>query len=129
MCELKRNQVVVFPNGERHGYLEACWSNLYQAYVTFVDDDDDPRGYTELLSTTIEEKPIRKSNRKFVPNAKNCPVQIKPCGETEKAYIVCTGTNGCVTRSNIRYYYEYVAKSVCYLDENGNVYCPVWAKP
>ena len=129
MCRLERNQVVVFPNGERHGYLEARWCNIAQAYVTFVDDDNDERGYTELYSTTIEEKPIRKTGKKFVPSAKNCPVLINPCGETEKAYIVCTGTNGCITRSNIRYYYEYVAKSICYVDGSGNVYCPVWAKP
>ena len=127
--ELKSNQVVVFENGKREGYLEARWSEKHQAFYTFVEDEDAPSGRRKVFSTTIEEKPVRKSSRKFVPSAENCPVLIKPCGETEKAYIVCTGTNGCIVPANIKYFYGCVAKSVCYVDENNNVFCPVWAKP
>ncbi len=127
--QLERNQVVVFENGERHDYLEARWSEMHQAFYTFVEDEDSPRGKRRIYSTTIEEKPSRKNAKKFSPTAKNCPVQITPCGETEKAYIVCTGTNGCIVPGNIKYFYGYVAKSVCYVDENANVFCPVWAKP
>lgn len=45
--------------------------------------------------------------------------------ETEKAYAVCTGTNGKITRTH--YFYEFVAKSICYTDAEGNVYAPEWA--
>lgn len=126
---LNKNQVVVFPNGERQGWLEARWSERHQAFYTFIesDDEDARNGLKKIFSTVIEEKPVRKSSKKFVPTAKNCPVLLDVCGETEKAYRVCTGTNGCVTRGNLRYYYKFVAKSICYVDENGKVFSPTWA--
>lgn len=126
---LNKNQVVVFPNGIRKGYLEARWDDKYKAFYTFIDDEDAPRGNRRVYSTTIEEKPVRKSSKKFVPSATACTVLLDVVGETEKAYMVCTGTNGCITRGNLKVFHEFVAKSICYVDENGNIFCPVWAKP
>lgn len=116
---LEKNQVVVFENGNREGYLEARWSERNQAFYTFTDDGE------RIFSTTIETKPERKKT-KFAPSAKNCTVQINPCGETEKSYQVYDGSNGHVGRS-ARNYYKYIAKSICYIDDNGNIYAPNWA--
>lgn len=116
---LAKNQVVVFENGHKEGYLEARWSEKYQAFYTFTEDGE------RIYSTTIETKPERKK-AKFIPNAKNCPVRIIPCGETEKAYQVYDGSNGHVGRTQ-KSYYKYIAKSICYIDENGNIYAPIWA--
>ncbi len=118
--QLTRNQLVVFENGTSEGYLEARWSDRYQAFYTFTDDGE------KIFSTQVIEKPARKS-RKFIPTAKNCTVQIVPCGETEKAYCVEDGTNGCITRGNRKTYYKYIAKSICYTNEAGEIFAPVWA--
>lgn len=117
--ELRKNQVVVFANGKKEGYLEARWSERSRAFYTFTDDGE------KIFSTTIETKPER-NKAKFVPTATNCTVQIFPCGETEKAYQVYDGSNGHVGRS-MKHYYKYIAKSICYADENGNIYAPIWA--
>lgn len=61
---------------------------------------------------------------KFQPNATNCTVQIKIDHETEKAYAVCAGSTGGYL--NNREYYEYVAKSICYV-VGDKVYAPSWA--
>ena len=118
--QLERNQLVVFEDGHTEGYLEARWSERSQAFYSFTDDGE------KVFSTTIIEKPQRKS-RKFTPTAKNCTVQITPCGETEKAYMIEDGSNGCVTRQKMRTYYKYIAKSICYVDSDGNVFAPIWA--
>lgn len=117
--QLNKNQVVVFKDGHKEGYLEARWSERNQAFYTFTDDGE------RIFSTTIETKPERKKT-KFAPSAKNCTVQIHPCGETEKSYQVYDGNNGRVGRG-LKLYYKYIAKSICYVDENGNVFAPIWA--
>lgn len=117
--QLAKNELVVFENGRKEGYLEARWSERQKAFYTFTDDGE------KIYSTTIEVKPERK-NRKFVPSVKNCTVQIQPIGETEKAYIIYDGSNGKVGRG-CKSYHKFVAKSICYVDENGNVFSPVWA--
>lgn len=116
--ELNKNQVVVFEDGRKEGYLEARWSERNQAFYSFNENGE------KIFSITIEEKPTKKS--KFIPNTKNCPVQIHPCGETEKSYQVYDGSNGRVGRG-LKHYYKYIAKSICYVDENGNVFAPIWA--
>ena len=117
---LNKNQLVIFEDGHSEGFLEARWSERNQAFYSFTEDGD------KIFSTTVIEKPI-KSRKPFTPNAKNCTVLIKPCGETEKAYIIPDGTNGCISRGNVKYYNKFIAKSICYIDENGNVYAPIWA--
>lgn len=118
--QLNRNQFVVFDDGHKEGYLEARWSERSQAFYTFTDDGE------KIFSTTVIERPKRKK-RKFVPSAKNCTVLINPYAETEKAYIVEDGSNGCITRGNIRTYDKYIAKSICFVDEDGKIYAPIWA--
>lgn len=63
--------------------------------------------------------------RRFTPTKENCTVPIEIDHETEKAYAVCTGTNGKIT--NTHYFYKFIAKSICYVDEDGNVFAPIWA--
>ena len=65
------------------------------------------------------------AQKKFEPSKENCTVCIKVHHETEKAYAVYAGTAGGYLRS--REYYEYVGKSICYVDESGNVFAPAWA--
>lgn len=121
---LKANQLVVFENGHKAGYLEAFWSNRHQAFVYVSDELDEEGNFIRYYSTTVIEKPCR-NRRKFVPNEKNCTVEIFPLGETEKAYQIEDGTNG-HTR-HVKEYYKYIAKSICYTDENGRIYAPIWA--
>jgi hypothetical protein len=51
---------------------------------------------------------------------------IRPIGQTEKAYQLVDGSNGLIGRG-CKVYYKYIAKSVCFIDENGDIYAPVWA--
>ncbi len=116
---LNKNQIVVFENGHKEGYLEARWSERAQAFYTFTDDGE------KLFSTVIETKPEHKK-AKFVPTAQNCTVLVIPCGETEKAYQIYDGSNGHVGRT-CKHHYKYIAKSICYTDEAGNIFAPTWA--
>ena len=118
--QLSKNQFVVFEDGHKEGYLEARWSDRNNAFYSFTDDGK------KIFSTTIIEKASKKKS-KFVPSAKSCTVKITPCGETEKSYRLYDGTNGCVSRGNTKIYYKYIAKSICYTDEEGNIYAPAWA--
>lgn len=125
--ELKRNQMVVFENGYKAGWLEATWSEKKNAFCIRTDEIDPETGrYIILYSTEIIEKQNRKPLAKFVPSRKNCPVMIRPIGQTEKAYQLEDGSNGLIGRG-CKVYYKYVAKSVCFIDENGDIYAPVWA--
>lgn len=116
--QLSKNQLVVFEDGHKEGYLEARWSDLNNAFYSFTDDGK------KIFSTTIVEKASKKKS-KFVPSAKSCTVKITPCGETEKSYQVYDGADGRITRN--KSYYKYIAKSICYTDEEGNIYAPTWA--
>ena len=77
--ELKKNQVVVFEDGHKEGYLEARWSEKAQAFYSYNEDGE------RIYSTTIEEKKSR-TKKQFAPSEKTCTVLIHPIGETEKAY-------------------------------------------
>lgn len=124
--ELERNQLVVFENGYKAGYLEARWSNRNQAFYYVSDEVDEDGKRIRYYSTNVIEKPVRKS-KKFVPSEKSCTVQIYPLAESEKAYQIEDGTNGLVGRSQCKEYYKWVAKSVCFVDESGNIFAPLWA--
>ena len=124
---LNRNQYVLFSNGDKQGYLEARWSSRHNAFYTIAEDEDG--SHYRLYSTDVYEKPTRKKAA-FVPTADNCPVRLDNItGETDKAYVVYIGDNGCIVPANRKVFYGYVAKSVCYVDDKGVVFCPVWAKP
>ena len=127
--ELKSNQYVVFSNGDKHGYLEARWSDKYGAFINYLRDENnwpirDPETGKSvfLLSNDVREKAPRK-RKKFVPSAANCPKELDVCDETEKAYAYYTGLYGL----NGKPHKEWIAKSVCYVDENGKVFAPLWA--
>ena len=62
---------------------------------------------------------------KFRPSAESCTVKIKVHHETEKAYAVYAGHSGGYLYG--RDLYEFVAKSICYIDDDGDVYAPSWA--
>lgn len=67
----------------------------------------------------------QRGGKMFKPSKKNCKVRIYPDGETEKAYIVNSGTNGLVGKG-CRTYNEYIAKSICFVEDE-KVYAPIWA--
>lgn len=70
------------------------------------------------------EKPARKT-RKFIPSPENCTVKIRSLGETEKAYQIAAGSNGLVGKG-CRMFYEYIAKSICWRGDDGEIYAPSW---
>jgi len=122
--ELTRNQLVVFSNGHKANNLEAVWDRKHEAFCIVTDDLDEEGNRIRLYSTTVIEKPVRKS-RKFVPSKESCTVQIFPIGETDKAYQVPDGSNGKIGHCKV--YYKWIAKSICWADENGNIFAPKWA--
>lgn len=125
--ELSRNQLVVFEDGHTEGYLEAKWSEKYQAFYsikTVVDEE----GYTEkvkIFSNTIIDKPARKRAYKKQTDISKMK-EIEVAFETEKAYAVFDGTNGAVCKCNMKTFYKFYAKSICVVCD-GKVYAPVWA--
>lgn len=127
--KLNKNQKVFFEDGHSEGYLEARWSEKKQAFVSFVEVEDED-GYIETVQMFSND--VRtfepKAKKKFIPNEKNCTVQIYPFSlkETEKAYAINDGSNGLVGK-RMKAYYKYIAKSVCYVDNNGNIFAPCWA--
>ena len=126
--ELKPNEMVLFPNGVKADVINGVmWSDKHQAFMYFTGDSDEEGNPVIYYSTTIIQKPERKSRKKFTPSKESCTVQIRPLGETAKAYQIEDGSNGKIGRSSCKVYYKYIAKSICYTDENGNVFAPLWA--
>ncbi len=128
---LEKNQLVVFSDGRKVSRTGVAWSEKNQAWWVLAEDKDwnyitdDDGHYIRLFSNEVIEKPARKK-RVFTPNRESCTVQIYPCGSTEKAYEIEDGWNGCWGR-NSKTYYKYIAKSVCFVDELGRIFAPVWA--
>ena len=118
--ELKKNERVYFSNGHSEGWLEACWSTEANAFYTVIGIDGEK---VKIFSTDV--RTVDKKGKKFVPNAKNCTVEIFPEFETEKAFAIPDGDNGLVGKAN-KAYYKYIAKNVCFCD-NGKIFAPKWA--
>jgi len=121
--ELKKNQYVVFSDGHKEGYLEAQWSEKAQAFYSVITIDVD--GYKErkkIYSTDIRTKEARKSGN----ISKSKMIVIYPDFETEKAFAILTGSNGCITSNNQKDFYTYIAKSIC-IEKDGKIYAPIWA--
>ena len=116
--ELNKNQVVVFEDGHKEGYLEARWSERAKAFYSFNEDGE------KIYSVDIREKATRE--KRAGQTSKSQMVEIYPVCETEKAYGLYDGTNGCITRGNIKVFYKWVAKSLCTV-EDGKVLAPYWA--
>lgn len=126
--ELKSNELVLFPNGETAGLINGVmWSERHQAFRFCSSDLDEDGNPVIYYSTTIIQKPERKSRKKFTPSKESCTVQIFPLGETDKAFEIEDGSNGKIGRSTCKTYSKYVAKSICYIDENGKIFAPLWA--
>lgn len=118
--ELEEREYVVFvENGKERkaGWLEARWNRKEQAW--WVTDDNGER----IFSNDVREKAPKKKSKR----ANNAPmIEIHPCTSTEKAYGIFDGTNGCVTKQNMKIYYKWIAKSICEV-RDGKVYAPIWA--
>lgn len=119
---LERNEYVVFPNGERHGYLECRWSEKAQAFFTFDEETGE-----KIFSTKIEVKERKSKKAPFVPSPKTCTKPLFPERETEKCYITTSAYGKLKGGAPSKTWYHYTAKSICWVDENGNIYAPVWA--
>lgn len=128
-------KLVVFNDNGIIRKLSACevsmWSNKMQAWTALSIDDngnyrEDENGMPiKIYSTEVIDKP-KRNKKPFVPTLENCTVEIRPEFKTEKAYALFDGTDGHVGR-HVKTYYKYVAKSVCYVDDNGKIFAPVWA--
>ena len=125
--ELQMNQLVVFENGQKAGLMEGVrWNEKHQAFCLVTDEEDEEGNWIRLYSNTIVEK-IQRKRGKFVPSREKCTMQIYPTGETEKAYQIEDGSNGKIGRSSCKEYYKWIAKSICFTDEDGKIYAPAWA--
>ena len=119
--ELGRYEKVRMNDGKLHGNLEVYWSrkrNRFEAQTGEYDDEGNP---IVLYGTEIVKVEPRKGN--FKPTKENCPCLVDVCDSTDKAYAYYTGfysTKG-------KPHKAFVAKSVCYKDENGRVFAPAWA--
>lgn len=121
--QLEKNQVVVFEHcGKtwKEGYLEARFDSKKDCFYSFCEEC-----HERVYSSNIEEKTAKKT--KFVPTKDNCTVQIHPAYETPKCYVIADGDNGMVSRQNYKAYHKRIAKSVCYVDNDGNIFAPFWA--
>lgn len=121
--QLQKNQYVVFPDGHKEGWLEVRWSENDQAFYTFIETEN---GENEIVFSnniiTVERKKRQYKKQTDISKMK----EIFPCFETEKAYAVCDGTNGCISRHNTKVFYKYYAKSIC-IEKDGKIYAPIWA--
>ena len=123
--QLEKDEYVIFENGRKEGWLEARYSLKAQAFYTTLKDENGE--CVRLYSNKVEKKVSRKKNNKFQVNKESCTVEIDPVYETEKAYALYDGTNGLVGKSNMKVYYKFVAKSICFVDEDGKIFAPAWA--
>lgn len=118
--ELESNEYVVFfINGKEYkaGWLEARWNRKEHAW--WVTDDNNERVFSNDVRVKAPRKKSKKSNKAPM-------IEIHPDTSTEKAYGIFDGTNGCVTKQNMKVYYKWVAKSICKV-EDGKIYAPIWA--
>lgn len=118
--ELGKYEKVLMNDGKLHGYLEVRWSRKRNRFEIFTGEYDDEGNAIMLYGTEIVT--VEPKKQKFFPTAKNCTRKVDVCDVTEKAYGYYTGfynTKGKPIK-------EWVAKSVCYVDENGDVFAPNW---
>lgn len=124
--EITKNQLVIFKEldgkDRKVGWLEIRYSEKEQSFYVFSNIDE----RIKLYSNTIIEKPKRKKCEYVKQTDISKMKEIFPCGETEKTYQIEAGTNGCISKGNIKVYYSYIAKSLCVV-ENNKIYAPIWA--
>ena len=122
--ELGKDEYVVFENGRKEGTAEARYPLKAQAFYTILKDENNE--IIRLYSNDVRKK-SSKGKEKFQPSQESCKVEIEPAYETEKAYALYDGTNGMISKQNMKVYYKFIAKSICYVDENGKIFAPAWA--
>lgn len=119
--ELTKYQKVRMNDGKLHGRLEVSWSrkrNRFEAHTGEYDAYGNPVVLYGTEIVTVEQK-----EKSFVPTAENCTRLVDVCDATEKAYAYYTGfysTKG-------KPHKNWIAKSVCYVNEKGEVFAPNWA--
>lgn len=121
--QLDKNQVVLFEHCDKtwtEGYLEARFDSKRDCFYTYCEEC-----HERIYSCKVVEKATKRA--KFVPTKDNCTVQIHPVHETAKRYVVEDSDNGMVSRQNYKTFSKYIAKSICYIDSDGNVFAPFWA--
>ena len=119
--ELGRYEKVRMNDGKLHGRLEVVWStrrNRFEAHTGEYDSEGKPIVLYGTEIVTVEPK-----KKKFVPTAENCTRRIDVCDATEKAYAYYTG----LYSTKGKPHKEWIAKSICYKNENGEVFAPHWA--
>ena len=107
------------------GISWAVYSLRDEAFYIFSDYTDEYGEPIKLFSNEVIYKPKRKRTYKKqtdISKMKEIDVEY----ETEKAYAVCTGSNGCVCPWNSKTFYKFYAKSIC-VEKDGKVYAPIWA--
>lgn len=127
--DLPGDKLVVFND---HGTIRKLdllaqpqWDESKKAWYTFHMDDNGYYTKERLYSTEVIDKPKRKK-KTFVPSKENCTVRIVPNFTTAKAYAIEDGSNGLIGKGS-KVFYHYIAKSVCFVDEDGKIYAPVFA--
>ena len=119
--ELGRYEKVRMNDGKLHGHLEVHWSRKRNRFEALTDEYDNEGNPIVLYGTEIVT--VEQKKKKFVPTAENCTRRIDVCDVTDKAYAYYTGfysTNG-------KPHKEWIAKSICYKNEKGEVFAPCWA--
>ena len=137
-CELK-GKLVIFPDGKKvrqHDDIDIRWDDDHQTWYKFIYDEDgclvrnEDSGlplYARMYATEIIDDPDYhpRKKTKFAPSKENCPIEIQPCGRTEKAYKVYAGNDGYGRTAT--HYYIWISKAVCYVDDDGRIFAPTWA--
>lgn len=117
--ELGRYEKVRMPDGKLYGANCAHWSRKHNAFRVLTDDENGNEVF--MYSTDVVTVEPRKG--KFKPTKENCPCLVDVCDATDKAYAYYTG----LYSTKGKPHKAWVAKSVCYVDDSGNVYKPIWA--
>jgi hypothetical protein len=121
IMELGRYEKVRMPDGKLYGNLQARWFRKHNAFGVCTDKVDECGNPVWMYSNEVVTVEPKKS--KFVPTKENCTVLVDVCDVTDKAYAYYTG----FVSTKGKYHKEWIAKSICYVDENGKVFKPMWA--
>ena len=119
--ELTKYQKVKMNDGKLHGYLEVRWSRKRSRFEALTGEYDAEGNPIVLYGTEIVT--VEPKKKKFVPTATNCTRLIDVCDATEKAYAYYTG----LYSTKGKPHKHWIAKSVCYVNEEGEVFAPSWA--
>lgn len=120
--ELEKYERVKMQDGKLYDGLCARWSRKHNAFRVLTNERDEDGNPVWLYGTEVVTVEPKKRG-KFVPTKENCTCRLDVCEATEKAYCYYTGfysTKG-------KPHKAWIAKSICFVDENGEIYKPCWA--